>query len=72
MFHRTHCFRPFLENNSCCDIAQEEFEDTKREIRIRKAKKNRQRKGKQKDKRTNNDLQNITYKTKDQVARILL
>ena len=39
---------------------QEEFEDTKGVIRIRISKKNRQHNGqKKKDKRTNNDLQNI-------------
>jgi hypothetical protein len=47
---------------------QEEFEDTKRVIRIRISKKNRQHNGqKKKYKRTNNDLQNITHKTKDRV-----
>ena len=43
-----------------CDtllIKGEEFEDTKRVIRIRKSKKDRQHNG-QKYKRTNNDLQN--------------
>jgi hypothetical protein len=45
---------------------KEELEDTKEVIRIRKSKKNRQHNGqKKKDKRTNNDLQNITHKTKD-------
>ena len=49
---------------------QEEFEDTKGIIIIRKSKKDRQHNGrKKKDKRTNNDLQNITYKTKDRVTR---
>ena len=43
----------------------EELEDTKRVIRIRKSKKNRQHNGqKKKYKRTNNDLQNITQKLK--------
>jgi hypothetical protein len=43
----------------------EEFEDTKGVIRIRKSKKNRQHNGqKKKDKRTNNDLQNIQTKLK--------
>ena len=47
----------------------EEFEDTKEVIRIRKSKKDRQRYGqKKKDKKTNNDLQNITHKTKDRVV----
>ena len=44
----------------------EEFEDTKWVIRIRKSKKDRQHNGqKKKDKGTNNDLQNITHKSKD-------
>ena len=48
----------------------EEFEDTKGVIRIRKSKKGRQHNGqKKKDKRTNNDLQNIAHKTKDRVTR---
>ena len=43
---------------------QEEFEDTKGVIRIRKSKKDKQHNDqKKKDKRTNNDLQNITQKT---------
>jgi hypothetical protein len=45
----------FLDSNM-----QEEVEDTKGVIRIRISKKNRQHNGqKKKDKRTNNDLQNI-------------
>ena len=44
---------------------QEEFEDTKGVIRIRKSKKNRQHNGqKKKDKGTDNDLQNINIKLK--------
>ena len=51
-------------------MIEEEFEDTKRVIWIRKSKKNRQHNGqKKKDTRTNNDLQNITHKTKDRVTR---
>ena len=47
-------------------LLKEEFEDTKEVIRIRISKKNRQHNGqKKKYKRTNNDLQNITHKTKD-------
>jgi len=46
-------------------LFQEEFEDTKGVIRIRISKKNRQNNGeKKKDKRTNNDLQNIHIKLK--------
>jgi len=48
---------------------QEEFEDIKGVFRIRKSKQNRQHNGqKKKDKRTNNDLQNITHKTKDRIT----
>jgi len=44
---------------------REEFEDTKRVIRIRKSKMNRQHNGQKKNcKRTNNDLQNIYIKLK--------
>ena len=50
-----------------------EFEDTKGVIKIRKSKKDRQHNSqKKKDKRTNNDLQNITHKTKDRVTRTAL
>jgi hypothetical protein len=43
---------------------QEELEDTKGVIRICKSKKDRQHNGQKKnEKRTNNDLQNITHKT---------
>ena len=49
---------------------REEFEDAKGVIRIRKSKKDRQHNGQNnKDKRTNNDIQNITHKTKDGVSR---
>ena len=42
-------------------IAKEEFEDTKGAIRIRISRKNRQYNGQNKNnRRTNNDLQNIT------------
>ena len=51
-------------------FTSEEFEDTKEVIRVRKSKKDRQHNGqKKKDKRTNNDLQNITHKTKDRVKK---
>ena len=44
---------------------QEEFEDTKGAIRIRKSKKNRQHNcKKKKEKRTNNDLQSMHIKLK--------
>ena len=46
------------------------FDNTKGVIRIRKSKKNRQHNGQnKKDKRTNNDLQNKTQKTKDRATR---
>ena len=49
---------------------KEKFEDTRGVIRIRKWKKDRRHNcQKKKDKRTNNDLQNITHKTKDRVTR---
>ena len=45
------------------NIVYEAFEDTKGVIRIRKSKKDRKHNGqKKKDKRTNNDLQNINLK----------
>jgi hypothetical protein len=48
---------------------QEEFEEKKEVIRSRKSKKDRQHNGqKKKDKRTNNNLQNIAHKTKDRVT----
>jgi len=53
----------------CLNI-QEEFDDIKWLFIIRKSNKDRQHNGqKKKDKRTNNDLQNITHKTKDRVTR---
>ena len=52
---------------------QDEFEDTKRVIRIRIWKKNIQHNGQtKKDKRTNNDIQNVHKKTKDRVTPTLL
>jgi hypothetical protein len=51
-------------------VLKEEFKDTKAVISIRKSKKNRQCNGQKKNyKRTNNDLQNIIYKSKDRVTR---
>jgi hypothetical protein len=47
---------------------QKEIGDTKKVIRIRKLK-DRQCSGQKKDKRTNNDMQNITHKTKDRGTR---
>ena len=45
-------------------IIYEEFEDTKGVIRIRKSTDRQHNGKKKKDKRTNNDLQNTTQKTK--------
>ena len=51
-------------------LKQKEFDDTKGVIRIRKSKKIIQHNSQKKaDKRTNNDLQNITHKTNDRVTR---
>jgi hypothetical protein len=47
---------------------EEEFEDIKGVIRIRKSKDRQNNGQRKKDKRTNNDLQN-TDKTKDRVTR---
>ena len=55
-------FRLFL------NVSLRIFEDTKGVIRSRKSKKDRQHNGQTK-KRTNNDLQNIIQKTKDQAIR---
>jgi hypothetical protein len=58
------------QHNGKTKKGQEEFEDTKEVIRFRKSKKNRQHNDQKKtEKRTNNDLQNITQKTKDRVTR---
>ena len=46
----------------------EEFEDNKGIIRIRKSKNRQHNSQKERDKRTNNDLQNITQNTKDRVT----
>jgi hypothetical protein len=48
---------------------KEKSEDTKGVIRIRKSKDRQHNGQKKKDKRTNNDLQNTTHKTKDRVTR---
>jgi hypothetical protein len=52
------------------DIPQEEFEDTKGVTRIRISKKNIQHNGQKKEyKRTNNDLNKHTHRTKDRITR---
>ena len=54
-------------------LKQEEFEDTKGVMRIRKSKIDRQHNDKKKqEKRTNNDLQNTTYKTKDRATQVVI
>ena len=61
------------ERHEKTDDYQEEFEDTKGVIRIRKSKKDRQLNGQTKKyKGINNDLQNITQRNKDWATRILL
>ena len=50
-------------------VNKKQFEDTKGVIRIRKSKDRQHNGQKKKDKRTNNDLQNTTHKTKDRVTR---
>jgi hypothetical protein len=51
-------------------LGKEEFEDTKGVIRIHNSKKDRQHNDQKKmDKKTNNDLQNITHKAEDRVTR---
>jgi hypothetical protein len=53
-----------------CFISQEMFEDAKWIIRIGKSMKIRQHNRlRKKDKRTNNNLQNTTQKTKDRTIR---
>ena len=70
--HIEHLKCKFIQK---CNIHQikNELKDTKGVITICKSKKNRQHNG-QKDKarRTNKDLQNITHKTKDRVTRTQL
>jgi len=66
----THTPLPPPHDNMAAINSLEEFEDTKGVIRIRKLKKDRQHNVQnKKDKRANNDLQNITQKTKDRVTR---
>ena len=55
---------------SCRAQSNEEFEDTKGEIRIRKSKRDKQHNGQKKThKRTNNDLQSTTQKFRDPASR---
>jgi hypothetical protein len=57
-----------LEDSFRLLIIQEEFEDTKGVIRIRKWKNRQHNSQKKKDKRTNNDQQSIAHNTKDGVT----
>ena len=59
-----HCIRKFLRNLSIQRSSQEEFEDTKGAIRIRKSTNRLHNGQKKKDKRPNNDPQNIHIKLK--------
>jgi hypothetical protein len=69
-------FRVLVKSNPKSETTfqvKEELKTTKGAIRIRISKKNRQHNGqKKKYKRTNNDLQKHTYKTKDRVTRTAL
>jgi len=57
----------FNTNRTVIHFIKEEFEDSKGEIRIRKSKRDSQQTmAKKNDKRTNNDLQNTTHRTKDE------
>jgi len=49
-------------------VKEEEFKDTNVVIRIRKSKHRHHIHQKKRAKTTNNDLQNITHKSKDRVA----
>ena len=51
------------------DLFEEEFEDTKGVTIIRKQKDRQHNGQRKKNKKTNNDLQNIAHKTKDNVTR---
>jgi hypothetical protein len=63
-------FYSVLMSSTVIFKTEEEFEDTKGVIKIRKSKKDRQHNGqKKRNRRTNNDLQNTTHKTKDRVTR---
>jgi hypothetical protein len=70
------CFRFYKkrtqDSEKCCSLS-EDFEDTKGVIRTHKSKKDIQHNGQKKqDLRTNNDLQDISHKTKDRVTRTSL
>ena len=66
------CVIQHLYSAYLCILFQEKLEDTYWVIRIRRSKQDRQHSGKQKDKRTSNDLQNTTEETKDRGTRIPL
>jgi hypothetical protein len=63
---------PIIETNRKCDlfdILHEKYKDTKRAIRSRNSKYIHYNGQRGKNNRTNNDLQNTTYKTKDWATR---
>ena len=51
----------------CLFLSEEEIEDTRSVIKIPNSKKDRQHNGQKEKNGSNNDLQNITHKTKDRV-----
>ena len=57
-----------IKGCDCNHDTEEKFEDAKGVIRSRKSKCRQYNDQKKKYKRTNNDLQNITQKTKDQTT----
>ena len=60
----------FLHNYLIVLLKQKEFDDTNEVMRSHTSKKDIQHNGQKKsDKRTNNDIQNITHKTNDRVTR---
>ena len=60
----------FLHNYLIVLLKQKEFDDINGVMRIHTSKKDRQHNSQKKsDKRTNNDIQNITHKTNDRVTR---
>jgi len=59
----------FLVSWTFLELGQEQFEDIKGVIRIRKLKDRQHNDQQKKDKGTNSDLQNITQKIKDQATR---
>ena len=67
--HMEFTFHSVLMSSAVIFKTEEEFEDTKGVIRIRKSKDRQHNGQKKRDRRTNNDLQNTTHKPKDRVTR---